>query len=52
MNQFASLANHKLATQPLRDLLFLAGRPIAQQEKRISASTVRAYKRMGDFPRR
>ena|ERR1700686_2020361 len=53
MNQFANLANHKLATQPLRDLLLLAGRPTTQHEERISASTVRAYKRMGDsFPSR
>lgn len=43
--------NHKLATQPLRDLLSMAGRPENPAEKRIIASLVRAYKRMrGKFP--
>jgi hypothetical protein len=51
MNPFATLANHKLATQPLRDLLLMAGRSTTPAEKRIMASLIRAYKRMrGAFP--
>ena len=51
MNQFASLTNHPLATQPLRKLLSAAGRPETPAEKRIIASLDRAYKRMGTmFP--
>ena len=51
MNQFASLTNHPLATQPLRDLLDMAGRPETPAQKRIFASLDRAYKRMGTmFP--
>jgi hypothetical protein len=43
--------NHKLATQPLRDLLSMAGSPTTPQEKRILASLVSSYKRMrGTFP--
>ncbi len=42
---------HQLATQPLRDLLSMAGRPVTRAEKRTLASLVRAYQRMrGAFP--
>ena len=51
MNYRKTLYSHKLATQPLRDLLLMAGRPTTQAENRILAALVRAYNRMrGTFP--
>ena len=51
MSKQEELLHNKLATQPLRDLLLMAGHPLTSEEKRILASLVRAYKRMGDsFP--
>jgi hypothetical protein len=45
------LYSHKLATQPLRDLLLMARRPTTKKENRIIAALVCAYKRMrGTFP--
>ena len=51
MMYLKTLYSHKLATQPLRDLLSMTGRPVTRAEKRILASLVRSYKRMrGAFP--
>jgi hypothetical protein len=51
MNHLKTLYNHKLATQPLRDLLAMAGQPKSPASKRILASVVGSYKRMrGAFP--
>jgi len=44
------LYNHKLATQPLRDLLSLAGRPRTAEQEHNVAALLGAYKRMrGSF---
>ena len=46
-----TMYSHKLASQPLRDLLSMVGRPVTRAEKRILASLGRSYKRMrGAFP--
>jgi hypothetical protein len=46
-----TLYNHKLATQPLRDLLALAGPATTPEEMHILVSVVGSYKRMrGAFP--
>jgi hypothetical protein len=46
-----TLYNHKLATQPLRDLLELAGPATTPEEMQMLVSVVRSYKRMrGAFP--
>ncbi len=43
--------HHKLATQPLRDLLLLAGRPRTAAQEHSVAALLGAYKRMrGSFP--
>lgn len=51
MMYIKTLHNHKLATQPLRDLLALAGPARTPEEIQILVSVVRSYKRMrGAFP--
>ncbi len=46
-----TLYNHKLATQPLRDVVALAGPAITPEEMQILVSVVGSYKRMrGAFP--
>jgi len=46
-----TLYNHKLATQPLRDLLALAGPAITPEEMQILVAVVGSYQRMrGGFP--
>ena len=46
-----TLYNHKLATQPLRDVVAMAGPAITPEEMQILVSVVGSYKRMrGAFP--
>ena len=46
-----TLYNHKLATQPLRDVLALAGPAITPEEMQILVAVVGSYQRMrGAFP--